>query len=148
MPRAEAEVDVSASLAEVWDAYLDPRRWPEWVDAFASVVSADGYPQQGGTLVWRTGAAGRGEVTEAVLAHEPRRVHRIDFSDPTMTGELETTFAIEGEGTRVKQAMTYRLVERGFFAFIGALFVRSQVTRSLDRSLKAFRDLVAESRPR
>ncbi len=30
--------------------------------------------------------AGRGEVTEKVLEHEPRRKHRIEFADPTMTG--------------------------------------------------------------
>jgi len=148
MARVEASSDVPASLAEAWEAYFEPRGWSDWVDAFAAVVSAEGYPQAGGTLVWRTGAAGRGEVTEEVQVHEPRRLHRIGFSDPTMTGVLETTFAIEGEATRVTQAMTYRAAERGFFAFVGAIFVRSQVKRSLERSLTAFRDHVAESRSR
>jgi hypothetical protein len=144
----EHEVVAPVSLAEAWEAYFDPRTWAEWVDAFAGVVSFEGYPDAGGTLVWRTGAAGRGEVTETVEAHEPRRLHRIAFSDPTMTGTLETTFAIEGEGVRVGQAMTYRLAERGLFAFLGALFVRSQVRRSVERSLTAFRDYVAQSRSR
>ena len=148
MPAVEASADAPASLAEAWDAYFDPQGWSGWVDAFAGVVSADGYPQQGGTLVWRTAAAGRGEVTENVREHEPRRLHRIEFSDPTMTGTLETTFAIEGEGVRVGQVMTYRLVERGVFAFLGAFFVRSQVRRSLERSLAAFCEHVAESRSR
>jgi hypothetical protein len=148
MARVEASSVVPASLAEAWDGYFDPSGWPEWVDAFAGLVSSEGYPQAGGTLVWRTGAAGRGEVTEEVQAHEPRRLHRIGFEDPTMTGTLETTFAIEGEATRVTQAMTYGLVERGIFALLGAFFVRSQVKRSLDRSLTAFRDHVADSRSR
>ena len=144
----KASTEVPLSLAEAWEGYFDPRGWPEWVDGFAGVVSSEGYPEAGGTLVWRTGTAGRGKVTEEVQAHEPRRLHRIAFRDPTMTGELETTFSIQGEGTRVSQAMTYRLVERGIFAFLGALFVRSQVRRSLERSVTAFRDHVAGSRPR
>jgi len=148
MSRVEASAVVPASLAEAWDAYFDPSGWQGWVDAFAGLVTSEGYPQEGAVLVWRTGAAGRGEVAEEVQAHEPRRLHRIGFKDPTMTGTLETTFAIEGEGTRVTQAMTYRLVERGIFAFLGAFFVRSQVKRSLERSLTAFRDHIADSRSR
>jgi hypothetical protein len=144
MAKAEESVLVEASLAETWDAYFDPAGWPEWVDAFASVITTDGYPLPGGKLVWRTGAAGRGEVTEEVIEHEPRTIHRVRFSDPTMTGELETRFGMEGTGTRVSQAMTYALVQRGVFAFLGAIFVRSQVKRSLQRSLLGLSAHVAE----
>ena len=144
----EESVSVRASLAETWDAFFDPRGWPEWVDAFAGVVSADGYPEVAGRLVWRTGVAGRGEVTEEVAEHEPRRLHVVRFSDPTMSGTLETRFALEGSETRVSQAMSYRLAERGVFAFLGALFVRSQVRRSLERSLAGFRAHIGEPAPR
>jgi hypothetical protein len=144
----ESSILVEASLAETWDSYFDPAGWPEWVDAFSSVVSSDGYPQAGGKLVWRTGSAGRGEVSEEVAVHEPRTLHRIRFADPTMTGELETRFGVEGGHTRVSQAMTYSLVERGVFAFLGALFVRSQIKRSLERSLGALRAHVSEHPPR
>src|SRR5688500_5588927 len=144
MPSVEETILAEASLAETWDAYFDPAGWPEWVDAFASVVSSDGYPLEGGKLVWRTGAAGRGEVSEEAAEHEPRTLHRIRFTDPTMPGELETRFSMEGPHTRVSQAMTYSLAERGVFAFLGALFVRSQIKRSLQRSLGGFRAHVAE----
>lgn len=144
----EAEVVVPASLAEAWEAFFDPRGWPEWVDAFAGVSSSQGYPQEGGKLVWRTGAAGRGEITEEVSAHEPRSLHRIRFSDPTMTGELETRFELEGPATKVSQTLDYRLAERGVFAFLGAFFVRSQVERSLARSLEGLRDHLGAAAPR
>jgi hypothetical protein len=144
VPVAEYAVVVDASLAETWEAYFDPAGWPEWVDAFAGVNRSEGYPLKGGRLVWRTGAAGRGEVSEEVEEHEPRTLHRVRFSDPTMTGVLETRFKMEGTGTRVTQTMTYALVQRGVFAFLGALFVRSQVRRSLQRSLDALRAHVAE----
>ena len=90
MPRVEASALVDLSLAEAWDAYFDPQGWPEWVDAFAVVIATDGYPLEGGELVWRTGTAGRGEVSERAVAHEPRTLHRVRFEDPTMRGELET----------------------------------------------------------
>ena len=144
MPKAEAAVLIGASLAEAWEAYFDPAGWPEWVDAFAGVNSADRYPLAGGRLVWRTGSAGRGEVAEEVGAHEPRTLHRVRFADPTMTGELETRFGLEGPATRVTQVMSYSLAKPGVFAFLGALFVRSQVKRSLERSLEGFRAFVAE----
>ncbi len=145
MPRVEASAVVPASLADAWAAFFDPAGWPEWSDAFASVVAMDGYPEQGGRLVWRTGAAGRGEVTEEVAEHEPRSLHAVSFSDPTMTGRLETRFEIEKDQTRVTQAMEYRLAERGVFAFLGALWVRSQVARSVERSLAGLRAYVAET---
>ena len=148
MPKVETTVLVDASLADTWDAYFDPSGWSEWVDAFAGVVSTDGYPLGGGKLTWRTGAAGRGEVSEAIVEHEPRTLHRVRFEDPTMSGELETRFAMEGAGTRVSQTMAYALAERGVFAFLGALFVRTQVRRSLERSLGGFRAYVADHAPR
>lgn len=144
MPRVEHSVVVAASLAETWDTYLDRRGWPTWVDAFSGVTSADGYPEEGGTLVWRSTPAGRGEVSERVLEHEPRRSHRIAFSDPTMSGELATSFAVDGGGTRVSQVLDYRLAERGVFAFLGALFVKSQVARSVQRTLGDLKAYVEE----
>jgi uncharacterized membrane protein len=131
---------IHASAAEAWDYYFDPRGWPAWVDGFAMVESEAGYPQQGGTLVWRSTPAGRGTVTEKVVAHEPRRLHRISFADPESAGELTTTFAIEGEATRVGLELDYRLAAGGPLAWItDRLFVRSQVVKSLQRSLARLR---------
>ena len=137
---------VRASLAETWDHYFDPRGWPGWVDGFQSVVKTDAYPQPGGTLRWRSTPAGRGEVLERVLEHEPRRRHLVEFSDPAMEGELETRFEIEGDGTRVSQRLDYHLLGRGPIARLGGvLFVRGQVRQSLERSLEAFRRTVEEA---
>lgn len=137
---------VEASLAECWATYFDARTWGSWVDGFQAIVeAAGGYPESGGTLRWRSVPAGRGEVRERVLEHEPRRRHRISFTDPAMEGELQTTFAIEGEGTRVAQRLTYRLVDRGPIARLGAiLFVKAQVRASVQRSLLSFRREVEE----
>jgi len=136
MSRVTASVTVNASLAEVWNYYFDPEGWTAWVDGFGRVESSSRYPEVGGTLRWTSGPAGRGEVTERVLEHEPRRLHRVSFEDPEVAGELKVTFAIEGEGTVIAQEQDYRLRRGGPLAKLtDALFIRSQMRGSLGRSL-------------
>lgn len=141
MPVLSQSVLVDASLAECWETYFDARTWGSWVDGFqAPVEMAGGYPEVGGTLRWRSIPAGRGEVRERVLEREPRRRHRVAFADPTMEGELETTFAIEGSGTRVSQRLSYRLLGGGPIARLaGLFFVKGQVRSSVERTLAAFK---------
>lgn len=126
-------------MAEVWDQYFDVRGWGDWVDGFQSVSEADGYPEAGGTLRWRSIPAGRGEVTERVLEHEHRRRHLTEFSDPEMEGRLEIRFEIAGDGTRVTQELNYNVRARGPIARLASiLFVKAQVRASMQRSLQAF----------
>jgi Polyketide cyclase / dehydrase and lipid transport len=145
MPTVAESVHVRASLAESWDLYFDPSAWPAWVDGFGSVESSAGYPEVGGTLRWRSTAAGRGTVTERVLEREPRRLHRIAFTDPESEGELASRFEIEAgregdAGTRVGQEMTYRLLQAGpLTRLTDAFFIRPQIRRSLRRTLERFR---------
>jgi uncharacterized membrane protein len=130
---------VEASLAETWDLYFEPRTWPAWVDGFGSVESLEGYPDDGGTLVWRSTPAGRGTVSERVIEHQPRRRHRIEFSDPGSSGEQLTRFEIEGDSTRVTIELDYSLPGGGPFTWLtDRLFVRGQVRRSLQRTLARF----------
>jgi len=146
MATVEESVLLGATLVETWDRFFDSRGWASWVDGFGSVVAEEGYPDTGGSLRWRSIPAGRGEVRERVLDHEPRHRHLIAFSDPQMEGELDSRFAIEGEGTRLTQRLDYRLLERGPIARLGAvLFVRSQVGASMRRSQEALRRVVAEA---
>jgi hypothetical protein len=136
MSRVVSAVAVKASLAEVWDYYFDPAGWAAWVDGFGRLDSDMGYPQAGGTLRWSSTPAGRGTVTERVVEHEPRRLHRVTFEDPDTTGQLTVTFAIEGERTMVTQELDYRLRQGGPFALVtDRLFIRSQMRGSLHRSL-------------
>jgi hypothetical protein len=136
---------VGASLADTWDHYFDPDGWPVWVEGFARVKRSDGYPEQGGTLVWETNPAGRGRVTETVLDHEPRTLHRIRYEDPQSSGELTTRLAIEGEGTRVTLELTYVVGGGGPLSWLtDVLFARSQVGGSLRRTLADFRTSVEE----
>jgi len=134
--KVSESVVVNASLAEVWDHYFEPRGWPAWVDGFGRIEASDRYPEAGGSLRWRSIPAGRGEVTEHVLEHEPRRLHRVAFRDPESAGELRTMFEIAGPRTAVTQEFEYRLRRRGPFAWLtDRLFIRSQVRSSVARTL-------------
>ena len=148
MGRAAESVVIPASLAEVWDFYFEPRTWASWVDQFSSVISeSDDYPAAGSVLRWRSVSAGRGEVTEEVLEHEPRSLHRISFGDPESTGEMTTRFEIEHlaepgtpQRTRVALELSYSLRSGGLFGKVADfLFVRSQMRRSLARTLERFK---------
>lgn len=141
MTEVSAEVEIASPLAEVWALYFDAERWPAWVDGFARVASADGYPEAGGTLHWESISAGRGPVTERVLAHEPRSLHRISYSDPGSEGQLETRFEMVPAGdeqrrTLVTQTLRYEVRGGGpLRAVTDRLFIRSQMQRSMERSL-------------
>lgn len=147
MGKVEAQVEIAAPLAEVWDLYFECTRWASWVDGFKSVTREEGYPEQGGALEWRSTPAGRGEVAERVLAHEPRSLHRIDYSDPGSAGTLEVGFemvpaesAASGRKTRVKQRLEYKVTTGGpLRAIVDRLFIRTQMQRSLQRSLADLR---------
>ena len=146
MPTLTDSITVQASLSETWDYYFEPRGWPAWVDGFGKVDSSAGYPEVGGTLTWNSTPAGRGRVAEKVLAHEPRSLHRISFSDPESRGELETRFEIaRGERTTVSLELSYELAQGGPFAWLAErFFVRGQVAKSLRRTLLRFRLEVEE----
>jgi uncharacterized protein YndB with AHSA1/START domain len=144
MATVEATVEIPAALAEVWDFYFDRQRWTSWVDGFAAVISENGYPETGGELVWKSTPAGRGLVRETVTAHEPRSLHRVDYEDPESAGSLETTFEMLPTGdrrtTRVIQRLTYAVTNGGpLGAVTDFLFIRSQMRRSLERSLSDLR---------
>ena len=146
---------IDASLAEVSDFYFEPGTWGSWVDGFGAVDDiSDDYPAEGSNLRWHSTSAGRGEVSERVVEHEPRRLHTVEFSDPESTGTMTTRFEIltEGDeedegagGTRVTQEMDYTPRRRGPLGpLTDILFVRSQVQRSLARSLERLRHEIEE----
>lgn len=146
MPSLTESVHVEASMAETWGHFFAAPEWGSWVDGFEAVVEAEGYPETGGTLRWCSIPAGRGEVLERVLAHEHRQLHRIAFEDPAMLGEQETRFAIDGDGTRVETALSYRLAGMGpLTRFAGLFFVRSQVRASVQRTLLGFKHSCEEA---
>ena len=141
MGTVSEELQIPATLAETWGIYFNRSNWNAWVDEFRGIDSiSEDYPEAGSRLVWHSGPAGRGQVTETVLEHEPRRLHRIRYADPSSEGEQATSFRIEGEGTRVGLELDYSLVSGGIFNKVtDVLFIRSQMAQMLIRSLEGLR---------
>ncbi|MFN2612631.1 MAG: SRPBCC family protein [Solirubrobacterales bacterium] len=137
MGEVAAEATIDASLKEVWEAFFNENSWAAWVDGFDRIVScSEGYPGPSGKLRWRSIPTGRGEVSEQVLDHEPRRHHRISFADPESEGELSTTFEIRGEGVVVSRRMAYTVLHPGLLGpLTDVFFVRRQVAAALTREL-------------
>lgn len=150
MGEINGEIEVAASVADVWEVYIDRARWSHWVDGFDSILSSERYPEVGGLMVWRSTPAGRGEVSERVTAHEPRRLHRIVYTDPGSSGEVETRFEMvpaagSERRTKVNVTHSYALEGGGLTApVVDRLFVRPQMQRSLDRTLRGLRRAVGE----
>ncbi len=141
MSEVEAEIEIPRSVAEVWELYFDPDRWRSWVDGFSRVTVSEGYPERGGTLSWESTPAGRGRVSERVLEHEERRLHRIAYSDPGSEGELTSRFEMvpakgDERRTRISLVLDYGLHDGGpLSAITDRLFIRSQMRGSLERTL-------------
>ena len=99
--------------------------------------------ERGSCSTTRSTAAGRGQVRERVLDHEPRSLHRIGYEDPESRGRLVTEFAIVPGGERltsVTQRLEYEIKGGGILSPVtDLLFIRSQMRRSLERSLGALR---------
>jgi uncharacterized protein YndB with AHSA1/START domain len=146
MAKVAEEILIEATLAEVWGAYFEPRRWPSWVDGFQAVVSSQGYPEEGGTLRWRSNPSGRGTVSERVLEHEPRHRHRVGFSDDASEGELLTTFTMQRQSVLVRQELTYELKEaKPLHRLTDRFFVRPRLRESLARSLRRLKAEAADT---
>jgi hypothetical protein len=140
MSEVSAEISIDADLKEVWDTFFDEAGWPMWVDGFDSVLQQLGYPEAGGNLRWKSIPAGRGEVSERVVAHEPRRLHKVAFSDPESSGELTTSFEIKGGRVLARREMTYEISRGGLFtAAADFFFVRRQVAGALERELSGLK---------
>lgn len=141
MAMVEAEITVAGPQSEAWDFFFAQMTWPGWVDGFDRVIEVDGYPEVGGTLRWSTSPAGRGEVTEVVTEHDPRRLHVVEVSDQFVEGTLRTSFvAVGDQACRVHQQLEYKLTNGSPFSRVtDFFFIRPQMRGTIQRSLNAFR---------
>ena len=80
-------VPVTPSVAQrLW---IDTNRWPTFIDGFGHVVEPDDIagPSPGSKVVWQSGPAGRGRVTERITrvrrrARRDRGLRRADGAHP------------------------------------------------------------------
>lgn len=136
------------SVHEAEACWYDTARWPQWVDELAHVVSVEGdWPQPGSTVVWQSGPAGRGRVTELVDSYVPLEGYTVEVEDDSITGRQSVAFEPDQDWVQVGLALRYRIKRRSpLTPLIDVLFVRRLMTTSLEKTLSGFGAALAESR--
>ncbi len=141
---------LAVSIAEAERCWYDTGRWMSWVDGCDHVVEVRGdWPGPGSAVIWDSGPAGRGRVTERVTAHEPRRGQTVAVDDPSIRGCQTITFAAGEDGIVISLALEYELVRRSIVSpVVDLLFIRRAMLSSVGRTLDRFVERVAAGPPR
>jgi hypothetical protein len=129
-----------AAVAEAEALWHDLRRWPGFVDGFASVGRLEGdWPQPGARLLWDSRPGGRGRVLENVVAYEPGASHQVRVEDEQLRGTQSVFFAALGSSAEVTLELAYELKRPGAGGVLTDLFfVRHALRASLGRTLDRF----------
>jgi Polyketide cyclase / dehydrase and lipid transport len=141
MPRTRASIAIELAPDRAFALWADVRRWPTFIDDFASVESLDPeWPANGAKLVWVSKPRGRGRVTQKVIASEPPfHLQTLIFEDK-LTGTLAASFESgEGGGSIFDLELEYTLAQTGPLAPItDLLFIRRALRDSLNRTCARF----------
>jgi hypothetical protein len=129
-----------ASVAEAEGLWHDLRRWPGFVDGFASVGRLEGdWPHPGARLLWDSRPGGRGRVLENADAYEPGSSHRVRVEDTQLRGTQTVRFATLGSSCELTLELAYELKRPGVGGAVTDLFfVRHALRASLGRTLDRF----------
>ncbi len=140
MSRVRAAIKQPGTVYEAELRWYDTGRWTQWVDQLARVVEVRGdWPEAGSVVVWESGPAGRGRVTERVIDYAPRSGQTIEVEDESITGRQAVAFAPEDDGVGIELSLDYRLRRHTpLSALANWLFIRPAMTRSLARTLARF----------
>ena len=141
--RESVRVDIAAAAAQ--KLWTDTTRWPTFVDGFARMRQrSDDWPAVGSKVVWESGPAGRGLVTERVTVNDPGRITSQVFEEQ-LTGTQTVTFEPDGEGAWVEMILEYELQKGGPLRWLtDAIFIRRAIADALARTLTRFSTEAAE----
>jgi hypothetical protein len=129
-----------ARVADAEALWNDLRRWPGFVDGFASVGRLEGqWPRPQARLVWDSRPGGRGRVVEQVEAYEPGARQRVRVEDAQLRGTQAVVFEALGGGCEMTLELAYELKRPGFGGVLtDVFFVRHALRESLRRTLDRF----------
>jgi hypothetical protein len=119
--------------------WLDTNRWPTFVDGFGHMVTLDGsWPEPGAKVVWESGPAGRGRVTERVTENGPN-VAATQVFDKQMNAIQAARFEANEDGCDVYLSLDYELTTGGpLRKLTDVLFIRRALAMALERTLRRF----------
>jgi hypothetical protein len=122
--------------ARLW---VDTNRWPTFVDGFGHVTAIDeNWPEPGSKVVWESGPAGRGRVTERIRELSDSAVVS-DVFDAQMTAIQAIRVAPADDGSDVLLSLDYELQSGGpLRGLTDVLFIRRALAMALERTLRRF----------
>ena len=141
-----ASAIIPASSERVWEIACDSSRYPEWVENTLRMIYTDGPTRAGATMEELTRIAGpwksvtRWRVTE----FDPPRRQVQEGEGVSTAKSMAVIIELSPAGQDTNFTLTVRYTPR--FGPVGALIdraVRGSITRSQQRSAKAFAALVA-----
>jgi uncharacterized membrane protein len=138
MSRVRRAVELPGiSATAAYDLWTDTTRWATFIDGFKHVDRLEAtWPQEGAKVVWRSGPAGRGTVTERVTTNEPGRRFATQVLEERVTGTQTVLFS-DGE---VAVEFEYALVRGGPAGkLVDALFIRRAQAEAIQRTLTRFK---------
>lgn len=140
MAAIRATDSFAATVAEAERCWYDTARWPRWVDGLDAVTAVSApWPEAGAAVHWVSGPAGRGEVTERVIAREALRGQTLAVSDASLEGEQSVRFTPDGDRVEVTLTLDYRLRRRSpLMAVVDRLFIRRPMQLSLQATVSRF----------
>jgi hypothetical protein len=140
MGAVEVTLGFPGSVHDAESLWYDTGRWVAWVDGLDAVVSVDGdWPRVGATVVWQSGPAGRGRVTERVVEYEPLGGQTVDVKDDALTGRQSISFAPDEHAVEITLRLEYRVTKRSIVTpIVDLLFIRNAVRASLRATLARF----------
>jgi len=146
MRAARASENFPGSVHEAQELWCDTSRCHMWVDGLDRVLSVEGdWPRPGSTVRWQSNPAGRGHVTERVVAYEELGGLSTEVLDDSITGRQAVTFAPVEDGVAVELVLEYELLRRSLFTVvIDPLFIRRAMATSLATTLAHFGAELAE----
>jgi hypothetical protein len=125
-----------AVAARLW---VDTNRWPTFVDGFGHIVEIDeAWPEPRSKVVWQSGPAGRGRVTERIRESSDSAVVS-DVFDTQMTAIQAVRFEPADDGSDVLLSLDYELQRGGpLRGLTDVLFIRRALAMALERTLRRF----------
>jgi hypothetical protein len=119
--------------------WVDTNRWPTFVDGFGHVLELDpAWPEPGSKVVWQSGPAGRGRVTERIRELSDDGVVSEVF-DTQMHALQSIRFEPADDGCDVTLALDYELQQAGpLRKLTDVLFIRRSLAMALERTLTRF----------
>jgi uncharacterized membrane protein len=140
MATARAATLVPLSPEEAYDLWTDVRRWPTFVDGFASTTRIDdSWPDKGAKHVWKSVPGGRGQVTERVTEAAQAKAHAVNVFEEKLEGTQRVTFTPAEDGTRVDLTLDYKVSVGGpLKPIVDVLFIRRAQNDALARTLRRF----------